>query len=280
MRDSYMNYRHSYHAGNFADVVKHIVLIAILETLKHKDAPFCYLDTHAGLGLYELKSEQALKTEEYQAGIAKLFSIDDVNAPDIVRRYITLVKNLNAGSLQYYPGSPLIAQSLLRAQDKIVLSELHPEDYQTLKINMGYDKRVSIHNTDAYLAMKAFLPPKENRGLVLIDPPFEKTDEFDQIIRALKIALKCWRSGHFMIWYPIKNQKQINHFYRDIDALNTDYFKIHFQLNQMDPFEKLSACGILLINPPWKIKELCKESLLPYLEKWLDGKSKIYHTAR
>jgi len=270
-----MNYRHLYHAGSFSDVVKHIVLIAVLDALKRKETSLCYLDTHAGIGLYPLQSVQALKTQEYQTGIAQLISADVNHAPDIVCRYIALIKNIHHPELSFYPGSPCIAQSLLRQQDALILSELHPDDYQTLKINMGQDARISIHHTDAYLAMKAFLPPKQKRGLVLIDPPFEKIDEFEKMIHALQSALTHWRSGHFMVWYPLKNLAQINQFYRSLRAFTVESFKIHFHLNHADETGKMTACGILLINPPWKVKELLQETVLPYLAETLNARYKI-----
>lgn len=268
-----MNYRHSYHAGSFADIVKHTVLIALLNALKQKDTPFCYLDTHAGAGLYELQSTQAKKTAEYINGVEKLFAATEKNIPDVIKQLVAIIKQYNSkNSLHCYPGSPLIAASLLRQQDQLILSELHPEDYQSLRRNLRYANTpasIATHHLDAYSGMKAFLPPKLKRGLVMIDPPFEKTDEFDQIISALTTALKHWRAGHYMIWYPIKNPTQVDCFYRDIKKLNVAYFKMQFRLKQKSEENKLTACGILLINPPWKLPELLEQVLLPYLEKVL-----------
>jgi len=260
-----MNYRHIYHAGSFSDVIKHLVLMVLLKALQRKDTPFCFLDTHAGIGLYELQSEQALKKEEYKNGIGQLFSLDQKTMPPIIQEYVSIVQKYNVDNkLHFYPGSPVIAEELLRTQDHMILCELHQEDYQSLKENFSNAKNVAIHHTDAYLAIKAFVPSKLKRGLVLIDPPFEVTHEFELIFSALQKALKHWRSGHFMVWYPIKNNAAVQAFYRDIKSLNTDHLMIHFSLNHPAEEGKLSACGIVLINPPWQVKENV-ETMLPYL---------------
>ncbi|MCX7125584.1 MAG: 23S rRNA (adenine(2030)-N(6))-methyltransferase RlmJ [Gammaproteobacteria bacterium] len=261
-----MNYRHLYHAGNFADVVKHTVLITLIQALQRKETPFCFLDTHAGIGLYELQSEQSQKTQEYVTGAAKLFSEDSNLMPPEIQKYISIIKKYNAeNNLEIYPGSPLIADALLRECDRMILSELHPDDCHTLKNHFSKGSSVAIHHTDAYLGMKAFLPPKEKRGLVLIDPAFEVLNECEQIFTALQRALKHWRSGHFMIWYPIKDERKIHDFYSDIKKLDVENFAIHFSLDSISESEKLSKCGLLLLNPPWQVKENLENSILPYL---------------
>src|SRR3990167_369689 len=267
-----MNYRHLYHAGNFADVLKHSVLIVLLEALQRKETPFCFLDTHAGISLYELQSIEAQKTREYENGFLKLFSAEINNIPTEIQKYISIVKKYNPrNNLDFYPGSPLIADALLRSNDKMILSELHKQDFQTLKTHFSKKKSIAVHYMDAYLCMKAFLPPKEKRGLVLIDPAFEVLNECEQIITTLQRALKHWRSGHFMIWYPIKDEKLIQQFYCDINALAIENFAIHFSLTNMVGSEKLSKCGLLLLNPPWKVKENLENKVLPYLAEKLDA---------
>lgn len=257
-----MNYRHLYHAGNFADVVKHVVLIVLLQALQRKEAPFCFLDTHAGIGLYELESAEAQKKQEYENGIAKLFAESSETLPAAIHDYLTIVRQYNAGNhLSIYPGSPYIAGQLLRSQDQMILCELHPADYLALKENMRGAKSVAIHHIDAYLAMKAFIPPKQKRGLVLIDPPFEITHEFEKITHALEKALTHWRGGNFMVWYPLKNKSAVADFYRDIQQLQAEYCILHFSLTTEVAPGKLSACGILLINPPWQIKETLANTL-------------------
>ena len=174
-----MNYRHLYHAGGFADVFKHVVLSLVLRRLAEKDTPFCVLDTHAGIGRYDLETPAAQKTGEYRQGIAKVLLAKD--APAELGPYLDLIRALNpGGALRWYPGSPLVEQRLTRPQDRLVLMELHPEDARTLKRSFAGDPRVGVHHEDGYLGVKAFLPPKERRGLVLIDPPYEERDELAQ----------------------------------------------------------------------------------------------------
>ena len=266
-----MNYRHLYHAGNFADVLKHTIMIVLLQALSKKETPFCFLDTHAGIGLYPLQSIEAQKAREYESGIANLLSLPIDNAPEIIQNYISIINHFNFDQLQYYPGSPLIAEKCLRDQDQLILCELHPEDVATLKNNMPRGKHIAIHHTDGYLGMKAFLPPKLKRGLVIIDPPFEVTNEFELMTQALQRALTHWQSGHFMIWYPIKNHKAVQTFYKNIRNLEKPMLMIEFELNRPPVEEKLFQCGIALINPPWQVEELLTSSLLPYLAKTMDA---------
>src|SRR3990167_5944094 len=227
-----MNYRHCYHAGNFADVIKHAVLLVLLQSLQRKETPFCFLDTHAGIGLYELQSEQAQKKQEYENGVAKLFTQNRNSLPQPIQDYLSIVQKYNTEeTLHFYPGSPIVAEELLRPQDQMILCELHKEDNLTLKENFSGAQNISAHYMDGYLGMKAFLPPKQKRGLVLIDPPFEITNEFECIFHAIKRALKHWRSGHFMVWYPIKNPSALQLFYDDVESLEVENLKIHFSLN-------------------------------------------------
>lgn len=273
-----MNYRHCYHAGNFADVLKHVIFIALLQAMQRKETPFCVVDTHAGIGMYSLHSEAAQKKQEYNNGIAKLYDTDSLTH-SALSDYIAYIKSLNtANTLLYYPGSPAIAHHFLRDQDQLVLCELHPDDYATLKqffYEQNHKKSVAIHRTDAYLGMKAFLPPKQKRGLVLIDPPFEVTNEFELMIDALKRTLKHWRNGNIMIWYPIKNIHSVNAFYQAIKSIDPDSVIIEFQLCSGVEAGKLSTCGIVLINPPWQIKENLVDAILPALAQALDATWKI-----
>lgn len=259
-----MNYRHSYHAGNFADVLKHIILVTTLNALTAKQTPYCFLDTHAGIGLYNLQATSAQKSQEYLTGIARLNAMT-TPPPAEIEQYLQIVRHCNAPStLRYYPGSPEVAATLLRPQDRMVLCELHPEDCQTLKDNLSRKQNTSINLLDAYKGMKAFLPPKENRGLVLIDPPFEKSDEIASIDQALQRALKHWRSGIYLIWYPIKNQAFT-------PKCDKPFINIQLQLNTATDPTKLNACGVAIINPPWKLANTLQTTILPYLETALDA---------
>jgi len=209
-----MNYRHAFHAGNHADVLKHIVLLALLEAFKRKDAPFFVLDTHAGRGQYLLQGEQAGKTGEARGGIFRLFVLKGL--PALVQRYLKRVQADNpVGALVNYPGSPLIAAQVMREQDRLAACELQPEEARALASLFRQDERVGVHARDGYGAMKALLPPKEKRGFVLIDPPYESQDaEYVTILAAIKDALVRWPTGTYAIWYPIKQRKSLNQFFR------------------------------------------------------------------
>lgn len=268
-----MNYRHLYHAGSFADVMKHCILIAVLEKLKIKPTPFSVLDTHAGIGLYPLESVEAQKKQEYRAGVEKIFFADSATtAPTIITTYRQLIQQYNLEEqLHYYPGSPLIIQQLLREQDHLTLCELHPQDYETLKDNTYQLAATNVHCLDAYLGMKAFLPPKSGRGLVLIDPPFEVTDEFARMTQALTRALKHFANGIYMMWYPIKDEKQVAAFHQTLTALNKPVLQVVFTLKKPLPNSQLACTGITLINPPWQLDTLLTDELMPYLAHHLEG---------
>jgi len=268
-----MNYRHSYHAGNFADVIKHVTLIALLSALQNKEKPLCYIDTHAGTGFYDLFSEQAKKTHEYTGGIEKVIQCE--RPPAVVKRYLDCVHEINNrlsdakfASLRYYPGSPLIARQLLRPHDNIIACELHPEEYQLLKNTFAGDKRVAVHHLDGFLGLKAFLPPAERRGLILIDPPYENPDEYTRIVHSLPFALKRFPTGIYAIWYPIKEKADTERFY---NALNKNIplpiFVMELTIYPDLP-QHLNGCGLAIINPPWQFEQTVDE-FLPWLWKAL-----------
>ncbi len=264
-----MNYRHSYHAGSFTDVVKHIILTTLLTTLARKDAAYCYIDTHAGAGYYDLLSEFASKNKEYEGGIEKI--IQKENPPPLVRLFLDCVHKINNqlteskfSSLRYYPGSPMIARYLARAHDRIVACELQPQEYQALRSAFAGDKQVAVHHMDGFLGLKAFLPPRERRGLVLIDPPYENPDEFTRIVHSLPIALKRWETGIYAIWYPIKEKILVERFYDTIkkNILQPTYV-IEFTIFPDLPTH-LNGCGMAIINPPWQFDEAIN-GLLPWV---------------
>lgn len=251
-----MNYRHIYHAGNFADVFKHVILIMLLERMCQKDKPFLYLDTHAGIGLYDLTSEIGQKTREYENGIAKIFLAE--NCPEVIEKYknIVLKFNRDAKGLRYYPGSPLIAQAFLRPQDRMVLCELHPDDVQVLQHQFAHNSQVAVHHTNGYQGIKSFLPPKSGRGLTLIDPPFEEKDEFTKIITAMEIAVKQYSIGIYTIWYPIKNKKHVKNFINKINELDfKNVINYEFSIAPQTDDSGLTSCGMMIVNPPWQFAE-------------------------
>ena len=259
-----MNYRHIYHAGNFADVLKHAVLALIIKALQKKDAPFCYFDTHAGIGRYDLHHEAAQKTGEYRTGIARLWN--NVAAPPAVAGYLAAVRALNAGThLRYYPGSPRVARHLLRPQDRMVLFELHPEEVAMLRHEFSGDRQVAVHEQDGYAGLKGFLPPPEKRGVVLVDPPYEQRDEYDRVISGLKTAHERWAGGVLAIWYPIKDRPTVERFHRRLVA--TGIHKIllaELSVYPLDNAFRLNGCGMAIINPPWQLDNALK-TLLPEL---------------
>lgn len=259
-----MNYRHSYHAGNFADVIKHVMLVALISSLLRKETPFCYIDTHAGAGYYDLFSEFAVKKKEYNNGIIKL--IQQERPPKIVKQYLDCVRKINNqltgstyASLRYYPGSPYIVRYFARPKDRIIACELQPQEYQTLKTTFAGDKQVSVHHTDGYLGLKAFLPPNEHRGLVLIDPPYENPDEFTRIVHSLPISLKRWESGIYAIWYPIKEKIQVERFHRAVrEIIRHPVLIIELSIYPDLPGH-LNGCGLAIVNPPWQFEKTAQE---------------------
>jgi len=259
-----MNYRHIYHAGNFADVFKHVVLAELLKTLLRKEKPFCYLETHAGIGRYDLQTMEAQKTKEYLSGIVAVYQQTE-QLPVEVQAYLQIVKGLNKGAeqlLRYYPGSPCIAQSVLRAQDSMILAELHPEDAVLLKKEFAADKRVSVHQMDGYNALKAFLPPKERRGLVLIDPPFEQEHEVSRIEQGLQTALRRWSSGIFVVWYPLKDQKLIQKLQQKLNALGVaEILYAELSIYPEDNPTGLNGSGLAILNPPWQFDQQLQQFL-------------------
>lgn len=251
-----MNYRHIYHAGNFADVFKHIVLMRVIAYLKQKDKPFFALDTHAGTGRYNLTSTQAQKTMEAAAEIGSLWGKTDL--PPAVLDYLALVKRFNPDgpALSHYPGSPLIMKALLRGADRLVANELHPEDAHMLRKALGTNSRVKVENMDGYTCLKAFLPPDERRGVVLVDPPFEVTDEFARMTKGLQNAYTRWATGIYAFWYPIKSPAETHLFHHDVKALNIPRCTaFDFMLRPSVDAEILNGCGMLLVNAPWVLSD-------------------------
>jgi 23S rRNA (adenine2030-N6)-methyltransferase len=278
-----MNYRHAYHAGNFADVLKHVVLLRCLDHLKAKDKPFRVIDTHAGAGRYRLDGAQAGKTGEWQAGVGRFMG--ETTEPLPARAAALLAPYLDAlaaandgGALKTYPGSPLLIQAALRAGDVLVANELHPEDAAELRASLGRDKAVKVSEMDGYGALKALLPPKERRGLVLIDPPFEAPGEFVRMTEALGEALARFATGIYVLWYPIKDEKPVVRFHRGISEACAQAgvpapLIVELLLRPARNPLLLNGCGLAIVNPPFRLTEDLA-ALLPLLAARLgeDGK--------
>jgi 23S rRNA (adenine2030-N6)-methyltransferase len=266
-----MNYRHIYHAGNFADVVKHVVLLTLLEHLGRKPQAFCYLDTHAGIGRYPLGSTEAQKTLEYRSGVMRLYRANGL--PPALARYVQLVRASDPANdeqrLAVYPGSPLLARALLRPQDRAVLMELHPDDAATLKEVFRGDDQIAVHQTDGYHGLKAFLPPKERRGMALIDPPFEAPDEFDRLVEGLQNAHRRWATGLYAIWYPVKDRRDVWRFETALKKSGIPKILLaELCLYPNDLPDRLNGCGMVIVNPPWQHDALL-QGLLPTLAEHL-----------
>ena len=271
-----MNYRHAFHAGNHADVLKHIILLALLDALKKKDAPFFVLDTHAGRGRYLLAAPESRKTAEADAGIVKLMG--EATMPEVVEAYLRAVQANNpVGALIAYPGSPLLVAQALREQDRLAACELQPEEAAALKELFAHDPRVAVHARDGYSAMKALLPPRIGeariaRGLVLIDPPYEAQDsEYPQIIASVREAMGRWPGATYAVWYPIKQRRSLLPFFRKAAALPAKSSLLaELQVHPDDSPLRLNGSGMLVLNPPWQLEETIAQAL-PLLQKVLGG---------
>ena len=258
-----MNYRHGFHAGNFADVLKHLALCELLRLLTTKGKKLFVLDTHAGAGGYDLGGALAARTREAEAGVARLLAAPRPGMPAVVARYLAAVSAYDrkfgpASALRYYPGSPRIIRAGLRAGDRFVACELHPQDAVALKREFAGDRTVVVRDEDGYHALKALLPPVERRGLMLIDPPFEAPDEFDRLTRALRQGLRRFATGCYAVWYPIKDQAAVDEFLGAFAGLKS--LKLELRVPPSAP-GKLAACGLLVVNPPWKFAEAMNEAL-------------------
>ncbi|WP_192181355.1 23S rRNA (adenine(2030)-N(6))-methyltransferase RlmJ [Mesorhizobium amorphae] len=270
-----MNYRHAYHAGNFADVVKHVVLTRLLEYLKQKDKAFRVIDTHAGIGRYDLSSTEAQKTGEWQGGIGRLVGVNlDAKAAALLAPYLEAVRALNPdgspdGGIKKYPGSPLIARHLLRKQDRLTAIELHPDDANRLKAVFAGDFQARVIELDGWLALGAQLPPKEKRGLVLIDPPFEEAGEFDRLVDGLVKAHKRWPGGIYALWYPIKDRKAVIAFRKALKQTGIPkLLDIEFEIRPASSEPSLDGSGMVVVNPPFTLEGELRV-LLPALHRLL-----------
>lgn len=256
-----LSYRHSFHAGNHADVVKHLVQVAIIDYLLKKDKPFCYHDSHAGAGLYSLLAEQAQKTGEYQSGIGKLWQ-HQAQSPAL-RRYIEVIKQLNSNDeLAFYPGSPKIAAMLLRDNDSIQATELHPTDYPILASQFVRRRHSRIENSDAWAGFKAMLPPLHKRGLVLIDPPYELKTEYQDVVNGLQLAYQRFPQATFAIWYPVIERPAVEAFISAIVATGIkDQLRIEFCPLPDSTGFGMTGSGMLVINPPYTLAQEIKLAL-------------------
>ncbi len=270
-----MNYRHAFHAGSFSDVLKHAVLSRILVHLTRKDAPFRTIDTHAGAGRYDLSGGEAKRSPEWREGIARVLNArPPAPVAEILRPYLQAVgPHDTEGRPVSYPGSPAIAQALMRAEDRIALCEANADERAALIAALGRDRRLSIVGTDGYVALNAYLPPKERRGVVLIDPPFEAADEAESIVRALERSLRKWPTGTYMAWRPIREAQADARFLNSIAALGApNILRLELDVGRgpvgAHGQEPLARAGLIVVNPPHTLLEEAR-ALLPWLAKVL-----------
>ncbi len=248
-----MNYRHAFHAGNFADCMKHVLLVWMLRALARKPAGFMVLDTHAGTGRYDLASGEAERTGEWRGGIGRLLVArqSGLSMPEGIGDYLGLIDRLGL-----YPGSPALIQALLRPADRLVCCELQSEDHAGLRALMGRATQVSVHRRDGYEAMRAFLPPRERRALVLLDPPYEAPDEFARLRDALHQGCIKFPSGLYAAWYPIKGRAPARAFHAAVgEAGLRDVVAAELLLREPTDPDRLNGCGLLVVNPPWRFME-------------------------
>lgn len=253
-----MNYRHGYHAGNFADVIKHLALMAIVAHLKKKDAAFWVIDTHAGRGAYDLAGDQAAKTGEAQAGIESLYGLE---AQGVLADYLALTDEAR------YPGSPLIAAHMLRPQDRLVAIEKHPEEYTLLADVLAPFRNASAEQADGYARLPKLLPPPSRRGLVLIDPPFEAADEFQQLSALVRAAVRKFATGIYLIWYPVKSDAQARAFTGEVLASGDVTKALIIDAVVPRPEGKLNRAALLVINPPYGLDEQMRAAADAIAEK-------------
>ncbi len=252
-----MNYRHGFHAGNFADVVKHAVLSRIIVHLRAKPAPFRVIDTHAGAGLYDLAGPQASRTGEWREGIARV-----LNAPlapavrALLAPYLDAVAAFNSpGSLAVYPGSPLLLRKWLRPRDRLIACELEPAAAAALANNLGSGARAKALTMDGWTALSAYVPPKERRGLVLLDPPFEAADEFTRLAEAFAQAHRKWATGIYLLWYPIKDRSGPDALAKRLKRLRISrILRAELTISPQPAASRLTGCGLIVVNPPWTLE--------------------------
>jgi 23S rRNA (adenine2030-N6)-methyltransferase len=261
-----MNYRHAYHAGNFADVLKHGVLAWVVRYLQQKEAPLALIDTHAGAGVYDLTGVAAGKTGEAKDGILRLGT---TGGPVTLQPYLEVVREMNGQELKSYPGSPALLLALARAQDRVFACELHPEDSEALRRALGADPRLRVATGDGYERLATLVPPREKRGLVLIDPPFEQTGEFEHLARAFIAAHRKWPTGVYVLWFPLKHPGELDRFQAEL--LSAGIKKLTLVTLDVARPEGLSKTGLILCNAPFTFGTEWSPALAWLAEKLAQG---------
>ena len=271
-----MNYRHAYHAGNFADVVKHTILTRILAYLMRKDAAFRVIDTHAGVGIYDLFGDKAERTGEWRDGIGRVMAAELPDpVAELLAPYLDAVRAQNPdGDLRYYPGSPFITRHMLREQDRLMALDLHPEDAEALRQNFAGDIQTRVTHLDGWAAMGTHLPPKEKRGLVLVDPPFEEKGEFNRMVQSLEKAHKRWPGGIYAYWYPIKEPAEVEAYVKALKkSCIPKILRLELTIRAPSTPPRLHGTGMVVVNPPFVLEEEMRV-LLPFLADLLSDEGR------
>lgn len=252
-----MNYRHAYHAGNHADVLKHIVLARVLQHMTRKDKPFRFIDAHAGTGLYDLGGAEAGKTGEWESGIGKMAAPFAPDVEALIAAYRKVINDLNGGpELRLYPGSPEVALRLMREDDRMIANELHPQDAIALERHFIRDPRVDVVSMDAEICIKSKLPPPERRAVILIDPPYEMKDEAERALRMLRQGLRRFAPGVFVLWYPLKADAIGGTIASEVQSLGiAATLKAELRVREAFSGGGLAGSGVVILNTPWKLDE-------------------------
>jgi 23S rRNA (adenine2030-N6)-methyltransferase len=264
-----MNYRHAFHAGNFADVLKHAVLAWTLRYLRQKPAPLRVIETHAGAGIYDLSSEAAARTSEWREGVGRLDEPLDPRAEAFLAPYRAVLSQVRAQhGPKAYPGSPLIAQAVARANDRYIGAELHERTFASLKDALGRDERCKALALDGWVALRANAPPPERRGVVLIDPAYEDPAEWTTLAKEAAAALAKWPTGCFILWYPLKNPRDADALHAALTRQAKAWLRVELAVDDLLSAQKLAGCGLLILNPPWTLQDEMQH-LLPLLAERL-----------
>ena len=271
-----LSYRHAFHAGNFADVLKHSVLSIVLDYMTRKEKGFCYIDSHSGAGMYQLADSYSQKTGEYKNGIAKI--INDESAPEALEPYLSLINSLNLHSdnLEIYPGSPGVAKAFVRRQDSSHLFELHPSDIQHLEGFCQHWRKVFVKQSDGYKGVLALLPPPSRRGVVLIDPPYELKEDYQKAVSTIIKAYNKFSTGTYIVWYPVVKRSFIEQMQKDFT--NSDIknlLQVEFCLADDTEEYGMTGTGLFIVNPPWQLSEQLAE-ILPFLKAKLGNNDSSY----
>jgi 23S rRNA (adenine2030-N6)-methyltransferase len=264
-----VNYRHAFHAGNFADVMKHILLVRVLVHLRRKEGAFRAVDTHAGTGLYDLEADEAERTQEWRAGVGRLEVPFAPEVEALIAPYRAVLAKVRERHGAAYPGSPFLVRELLRSQDRAIFVELHPQDREALAQRFARDKLTKVLHLDGWTALHALIPPKERRGLMLIDPPYEEPGELERLAREMAKALRKWPTGIFIGWYPIKSPADIDGAAATLaQAAGANGLRLELMVDSPAEPERLNGCGLFILNPPWTLREEA-ELILPALAERL-----------